>query len=449
MTRRAATLLLAGMFWLATTSPVWAHGIGGRGDLPVPLSYFVAGAVTVLSVTFAGLGALWRKPRLQDPPDTRRLAVPGWRWLVMLLRVVGLAGLTLVVAAGLFGVDDSGRNPSTVLVWVVFWLVVPFASAVIGNVYRLAGPWDSLARLGRLGPDSPSSHRGWGLWPANALFVSFTWLELVYPDPAAPRLLAMAAIVYTAVLLVAYEYLGRTTVSHRVDAFAVYNRLISGIAPIDLDPVDGPGWRGWLRELPHMSEIRGLTFFVVAMIGTVTYDGLSGTGWYEETFGAFGRSIGGGSTLLVLSVLVIGGAYWASCMFAARSAGAGWTGQTVARRFAHTLIPIAFAYAFAHYFTLVLFEGQLLISTLSDPFGLGWDLFGTADRGIDFTLISPVGVWWLQVVAIVAGHVAGVVLAHDRALADFDSDSSLRSQYAMLGLMVILTGLGLTILAAG
>jgi hypothetical protein len=280
------------------------------------------------------------------------------------------------------------------------------------------------------------------------LFVSFTWFELVYPDPSAPRL-ALAAIVHTALLLVAYEYLGRTTVSHQVDAFAVYNRIISGIAPIDLDPTEGPGWRGWLRELPHMSEMRGLAPFVVAMIGTVSYDGLSGTGWYEETFGAFGRSIIGGSTLLVLSVLLIGAAYWAACGFAAGSAGAGWTGQTVARRFAHTLVPIAFAYAFAHYFTLVLFEGQLLISNLSDPFGLGWDLFGTADQGIDFTLISPVGIWWVQVVAIVAGHVAGVVLAHDRALADFDSEKSLRSQYAMLGLMVVLTGLGLTILAAG
>ncbi|MGH8945553.1 MAG: hypothetical protein ACRDVL_05340, partial [Acidimicrobiia bacterium] len=381
--------------------------------------------------------------------DSRRLTVPGWRWLVLLLRVVGVAGLSLVVAAGLFGVDDSGRNPSSVLVWVVFWLVVPFAAAFVGNVYRLMGPWDSLARLGRLGSEEPTPNPGWGLWPATVLFVSFTWFELIYPDPSAPRLLALAAIVYTAVLLVAYEYLGRTAVSHQVDAFAVYNRLISGIAPLDLDPENGPGWRGWLRELPHLAEVRGLTVFVVAMIGTVSYDGISATGWYDETFGAFGSSIVGGSILLILSVLLVAAAYWTACGFAARSARADWTGRTVARRFAHTLVPIAFAYAFAHYFTLVLFEGQLLISTISDPLGLGWDLFGTVDRGIDFTLISPVGVWWVQVFVIVAGHVAGVVLAHDRALADFGSDTSLRSQYAMLGLMVVLTGLGLTILAAG
>ena len=129
--------------------------------------------------------------------------------------------------------------------------------------------------------------------------------------------------------------------------------------------------------------------------------------------------------------------------------GARRPAVTAARRFAHTLVPIGLAYAFAHYFTLVLFEGQLLLSTMSDPFGLGWDLFGTADRPIDFSLIAggSAWVWWVQLTAIIAGHVTGVVLAHDRALADFEGPGAVRSQYAMLVLMVFLTGLGLAILS--
>ena len=111
-------------------------------------------------------------------------------------------------------------------------------------------------------------------------------------------------------------------------------------------------------------------------------------------------------------------------------------------------VPIALAYAFAHYFTLVLFEGQLFISTMSDPFGRGWDLFGTAGRDVNYWL-SPESVWYVQVAAIVLGHVAGVVLAHDRAVAVFPVKTAVRSQYAMLILMVLLTSLGLTILAAG
>jgi hypothetical protein len=121
----------------------------------------------------------------------------------------------------------------------------------------------------------------------------------------------------------------------------------------------------------------------------------------------------------------------------------------VARSFAHTLVPIALAYAFAHYFTLVAFEGQLLIPALSDPLGLGWNLVGTVDYQPNYTWISPVIVWYIQLAAIVGGHVTGVVLAHDRALALFAGPGAVRTQYAMLALMVALTTLGLTVLAAG
>ena len=109
-------------------------------------------------------------------------------------------------------------------------------------------------------------------------------------------------------------------------------------------------------------------------------------------------------------------------------------------------MPIAFAYAFAHYFTLIIFEGQSLVSAASDPFGLGWDLFGTRSYKIDF-FMGTLPIWYIQVSAIVLGHVAGVVLAHDRALVDFKGPGAVRSQYAMLLLMVLLTTLGLFILA--
>src|SRR3990172_5557556 len=121
--------------------------------------------------------------------------------------------------------------------------------------------------------------------------------------------------------------------------------------------------------------------------------------------------------------------------------------REVARSFAHTLIPIALAYAVAHYFTLILLEGQLIVPALSDPLGLGWNLFGTVDYRPDYSWLAPAVVWWVQVAAIVGGHLIGVVLAHDRALAVFPTERAVRTQYAMLALMVAFTTLGLTILA--
>jgi hypothetical protein len=122
------------------------------------------------------------------------------------------------------------------------------------------------------------------------------------------------------------------------------------------------------------------------------------------------------------------------------------TTMKVAQRFAHTLVPIALAYAFAHYFTLIIFEGQQLLRAVSDPFGLGWDLFGTASFRTVFLITTTDPIWYIQVASIVVGHLLGVILAHDRALADFGADA-IRSQYVMLLLMIALTSLGLLVLA--
>ena len=153
-----------------------------------------------------------------------------------------------------------------------------------------------------------------------------------------------------------------------------------------------------------------------------------------------------GTAGLFGTIAVIGGGYWLASLAAARLAGSERSPGEVANDFAHTLVPIALAYAVAHYFTLVLFEGQQLFAALSDPFSLGWDLFGTATWRVN-VLLSPEAVWYIQVAVIVLGHVAGVVLAHDRALVEFKGEDAVRSQYAMLILMVALTSLGLFILA--
>jgi hypothetical protein len=371
--------------------------------------------------------------------------MPGWRLIAATLRWVGIAGLLVLVATGLFGADNSVRNPAPVLMWVGFWLIVPFASSVLGDIYRLMNPWELLAK----GDSAPS--RGWpaslGVWPALVLFVAFVWFELIYPRSADPVAVAAVVLVFGLLMvLLADHWEGGL---EGFDPFRTYNSLVSALAPVQLDPDEPPRWRGWLRALPLVPARPGLTAFVVAMIATVTYDGLSATDWYDRSFGSFGGSLMGSTALLMATVGLLGLAYALACWAAARQARETWTTSAVARRFAHTLVPIGFAYAVAHYFTLVVFEGQLLLRTLSDPFGRAWNLLGTTGRSVDFTLLSPYVIWWVQVAVIVLGHVAGVVLAHDRALFDFPGTTAVRSQYVMLALMVLLTTLGLVILSAG
>ncbi|MGI8623055.1 MAG: hypothetical protein ACR2NB_06125 [Solirubrobacteraceae bacterium] len=113
------------------------------------------------------------------------------------------------------------------------------------------------------------------------------------------------------------------------------------------------------------------------------------------------------------------------------------------------MIPIALAYVIAHYFGLLVYQGQAMGYLISDPLGRGWDLFGTASASVDYNVISPNTVWYVQVIALVTGHAAGLTLAHDRALASYDSARlATRSQYWMLGVMVAFTSLALWLLSA-
>ncbi len=435
---------------LVLPAPASAHGIGGRADLPVPLGYFLVGAGVVLVISFVALALLWKEPRLQSGLDVSPMRMRVGRRSEAVGSIAGVAFLLLVIVSGLFGVQNGTRNIAPATVWVVFWLVVPFLTAVAGNIYSLLNPWRAIA-FG-LAPDSEERSdllARWGVYPAAAALFGFTWLELVWPDPAQPRTLAVAALGFTAYVIGMAVWAGPGTGLQVGDPFTTYNRVLSAIAPFGRDESGRVLWRGWLRALPVLPEWPGLSVFVIVMIGTVSYDGLSATSWWRDLLGSTAGEIWAETVAMLVIVAVIGAAYLvASWTAVAVTGGSGeLSAGRVGASFAHTLVPIALAYAFAHYFTLVLFEGQLFISTMSDPFGRGWNLFGTADWDVQYWL-SPEAVWYVQVGAIVTGHVAGVVLAHDRALAVFSGRHAVRSQYAMLVLMVLLTSLGLTILAA-
>ena len=55
-------------------------------------------------------------------------------------------------------------------------------------------------------------------------------------------------------------------------------------------------------------------------------------------------------------------------------------------------------------------EAQHIIPLLSDPFGWGWNLFGTADKDY-LPLLTLKTIWWMQIAMILTGHVYGVIIS--------------------------------------
>jgi hypothetical protein len=131
--------------------------------------------------------------------------------------------------------------------------------------------------------------------------------------------------------------------------------------------------------------------------------------------------------------------YYLVSVLVARAGGdRDWPGAALA--LAMSLVPIAIAYHLAHYYTYLLLAGQFMIPLISDPLGLGWDLFGTAGYQLDQGVVDATTVWYVALITIVAGHVIAVYVAHLSALRHFgEARAAFYSQIPMMVLMVAYT----------
>ena len=188
--------------------------------------------------------------------------------------------------------------------------------------------------------------------------------------------------------------------------------------------------RPLLGGLPRLDVVPGTIAFVAVMIGTVTFDGLSqGRAWSEVSaarsttrsprlgLGADGGAASSPRRSGCSSASRSSPASTRSAAARAHRLAPALSAERLRRGFVHSLVPIALVYVAAHYLTFLLFEGQGIAYLLSDPLGRGWDLFGTASAAVDYGVISQNQAWYAQVACVVAGHVAALTLAHDRALA--------------------------------
>ncbi len=452
-----------------TPSTAHAHGIQGRADLPVPIIAFYWAASIVLVVSFVGLAFAWKRPLLERVLARHRAGVPAaaGRATTAVLRagrVLSVALLALVIATALFGSRDLNTNFAPIWVFVAWWIGIAVLAATVGDVWRAVHPAAAIARVMRM-PEERAYPERFGMWPAFAMLGLFTWLELVYPTAANVRLLGTLVCVWLVSTLVSMRVWGIRPTLDNVEPFSAYTRVLGTLG------VFGADGTGVERRPPIVGVIglrptAGLAAFVGLLIGSVSYDGLSRTLWWKQRVSqgttrlvergleARDAQLVFGTIGLVVMVALAIGAFLATALVAGRLGNLPRSSRygTVAEAFAPSLVPIAFAYVVAHYFSFFWFQAQNVVRLVSDPFGVGADIFGTADFQVDYSTLSANAIWGVQVGAIVVGHVVALVLAHDRALElerEGRAAHAVRSQWPMLALMVLYTVGGLYFLSEG
>ncbi|WP_410808830.1 hypothetical protein [Micromonospora sp. 067-2] len=444
---------------------VLAHGVGGRQDLPITLPQLVVAAALTLVVTFLALGLLWREPRLDRDasggrPVPRRLALlvdaPAFRW--------GLRGIGLLAAGwfclGLLAGPDTADNPTAGALYVLLWVGLVPVSLLLGPVWRTVNPLRTVHALAALAirRDPERGVRelpaGLGIWPAAVTLFGFVWLELVAPNRATLPVITAWLAGYAVVMLAGAALFGAGWFD-RADPFETYSGLVGHLAPIGRAADGVLVWRNPLDGIAGLRPRPGLVAVVVVLLGSTMFDSLSNApAWLR-----FSQQNGlppavTGSVGLILVIATVAAAYLAATGSAARigrASAAPRIGRASAApgELAHSIVPIAAGYLVAHYYSLLILEGQRTIALLSDPLDTGANWFGTADWQPHTGLVTPSGVASLQLTVIILGHLLGTLLAHDRALYLFPRARAVAGQLPLLALMVAYTVAGLLLLYAG
>jgi len=432
---------------------VLAHGVGGAADLPIPAAWAVTGGAAALAITFVVLLLAWRSPRLADPggrPVPRLDAVVGSAPYRVGVRLIGLAATAYVVAAALFGADLR-VNPVFGVVYVLLWVGLVPASLLLGPVIRALSPVRTVhIVLSRLTGGDPS--RGLlrlpdrvGYWPAALGLFAFVWLELVHPQQTFLDPVRIWFATYAAVLIIGAALFGDRWFA-RADPFEVYSTLVAHLSPWARDDDGALVLRNPLRNLPTIPIEPGLVGVVAVLLGSTAFDSFREAPMWRRVV----QDLPSGATWVNTAVLAafcvgVGVAYWIATV--AVGPDEPWSRREVPSLLAHSVVPIILGYMVAHYASLLVEYGQQTVIYLSDPLVRGDDLLGTADLTVAYVLsANPSLLATLKVLAIVAGHVLGVLAAHDRSLALLPAERRVSGQVPLLVVMVAFTFGGLWLL---
>lgn len=456
-----ATLLLLSVASAPTSA--FAHASDRGHVLLLPTGYYVVGGAFAVGASFLVLALL--PPDMLERLWRKRLTLFHWpeklRTLVSLLSFIALA---VLVTAGLFGSRDPLSNPLPLTIWTLLWIGLTLLHGLFGNLWSWLNPWYGPYRLTvQLTGYSGGKLRlpYWlGCWPAVALLFAFAWFELVDPAPDDPARLAFAVGFYWLATFVAMLVFGYDEWSRRGEFLSVFFAIVARFAPVEPGADNRlrlclPGARLLGAETLHPSG----TAFILLALSSVSFDGLSKTFFWLGLNGINPLEFPGRTALIGISTVGLLLSFFLLTAIFLIAVGAGQKMSRDASPIMSTagllvwsIVPIALAYHIAHYLTSLLVDGQYAIAALSDPFGRGWNLFGTAGMQIEAGIVAGAQsawvLWNIQAGAIIAGHVLAVLVAHGLAFRLHPEPAKAAiSQFPLTLLMIGYTIFGLWLLA--
>jgi hypothetical protein len=445
-------VVLAAVFLFPTSA--FAHASDRGYVLLLPTGYYLFGGAVAVAASFLALFfvpqnvleklAAWRLP-LFSVPDGLRF----WTSLASFLILCAL------IAAGILGSRDPLSNPLPLTVWTLVWIGLTLVQGAFGNLWRWIDPWHAPTKLaGVLIPRSAQRrYPDWlAYWPAVALFAAFAWFELIDIAPDDPYRLALATGAYWVLNFAIMLVVGHGAWSERGEFLSVFFRMVSRFGIFGAS-TDGerrrlslclPGAKLWAEKPLPLSG----TLFLLLALASVSFDGFSKTFLWLGANGINPLEFPGRSAVQAINTLGLAGMFAAlaavflACVFLGeRLAGKGSV-QGAAGLLVWSIVPIALAYHFSHYLTAFLVNAQYAAVALSDPFGLGWNLFGTAympvSAGIVMGSEQALLIWNAQAFAIIGGHVLAVLVAH--GLASRLYAGSARASASQLPLTLLMIG---------
>ena len=398
-------------------SPQLSHGIINVGDLPIPFDMVLNAAVLVVVVTFVFLKISWKESILtsQETLFSTKQSLPG--------KVFGFIILLLLTVPGLINNEPAKTSITPLILWIFLWIAVPVLGLVFGDLYAKFNPLALI--VNREGVSS-------NVYFASFLFLCLTWFELVWNKPGNPRHIGVVFLVLLVVVSAVQKFYNKTLIE--VDPLLLLHHLYSKMRITNSKPV----FRTLLNNISNLAQLKGIEYFILLMIGTVTYDGLRETTFWFDLFGSQTYQTSFSTVAFLLMNLLIIVFYRFACYFAIRVSGEDLNLNEISLKFGHTMLPIAFAYHVTHYLSLLLFEFQTVVYRLNDPFGFGWNLFNVQEPEVNYFL-EPIALWTIMVIVTLAGHMLSVVLAHDLSVKLFGHQKSDKTQYVFLFITVALT----------